>query len=227
MSNVEIKIDDCWNRIGIWGKVIPKCPRLEEFVHCRNCDVFSSSGRKILDRPIPEDYQQEWTDEFSKQKTQALAKPNSALVFRLGDEWIAIPTQYVKEITSVGVIHKIPHKEGRFIKGLVNVRGELKICISMGNLLNLNPEAKKYKKQTRNILYQRLILITLDKKDFVFPVSEVHGLTRYNRQLLTAVPATLDRTHASFTDGVLEAADRRIACLEPIRLFEAMEKCLL
>jgi len=225
-TEVTLQIDDCWNKIGIWGNIKPKCPKLEAFVHCRNCNVFSASGRKILDRPLPDSYQQDWANEYSKEKKQSLATPDSALLFRIGDEWIAIPTQYIKEITTLGVIHKIPHREGRFIKGLVTVRGELKICISLGAILNLNPEIKKFKHQSRNIQYQRLVLIALDNKEFVFPVSEVQGLIRYNKQLLSSVPATLDKTQSTFTDGVLESGERRIACLEPTHLFDAMEKCL-
>ena len=46
-------IDDCWNRIGVWGTETPRCPKLEDVVHCRNCEVYSAAGRLVLERRLP------------------------------------------------------------------------------------------------------------------------------------------------------------------------------
>ena len=41
-------IDDCWNRIGIYGD--KSCPVLPEHIHCRNCSVYSAAATRLLDR---------------------------------------------------------------------------------------------------------------------------------------------------------------------------------
>ena len=35
-------IDDCWNRIGVRGD--GSCPELKQYVHCRNCPVYSAGA---------------------------------------------------------------------------------------------------------------------------------------------------------------------------------------
>ena len=45
-------VDDCWNRIGIRGD--QSCPKLPEYVHCRNCPVYASAARRLLDRLPPQ-----------------------------------------------------------------------------------------------------------------------------------------------------------------------------
>ena len=39
-----LAIDDCWNRIGIYGD--KSCPVLPEHIHCRNCSVYSAAATR-------------------------------------------------------------------------------------------------------------------------------------------------------------------------------------
>ena len=41
-------IDDCWNRIGVYGD--KSCERLREHVHCRNCEVHAAAAVRLLER---------------------------------------------------------------------------------------------------------------------------------------------------------------------------------
>lgn len=225
-TTTSVQIDDCWNNIGVWGKQTPRCPKLEKYIHCRNCDIFSNAGKQLLDREIPEHYLEDWTIAYAREKpSNTKDKPIAVLIFRLGDEWISIPTQYVKEITKIGPIHKVPHKDPRTVRGLVNVRGELKICLSIGSLLHLTPTLT-YTNDSRKGTYARMVVVAHEHWEFVFPVSEVDGINYYFEKDLENVPTTVNKAKATFTSGIINMGERHIACLDAPLLIYALEKCL-
>ncbi|MFQ5643532.1 MAG: chemotaxis protein CheW, partial [Thiogranum sp.] len=169
----DTALDDCWNRIGVWSAQEASCPELQRFVHCRNCNRYSAAGRQMLERPVPGAYRQEWTRRFTDTRQNEQDATRSVLLFRLGDEWLAIDSLYINEITPMRTIHSLPHKSGDVIKGLVNIRGELQICISIGAILQLDKARESY--ITDHEILERMIFIEKDRQSFVFPVSEVHG----------------------------------------------------
>lgn len=218
------QLDDCWNRIGVWSKDQASCPELEQVVHCRNCALYSAAGRQVLDRPTSADYQQEWTKRFSEPRTEDNCDLQSALLFRLGDEWLAIESRCIDEITPLRSIHSLPRTEGTLVKGLVNIRGELKLCVSLGALLQLE-KAREDHLDDREI-HERMISISLDDQSFVFPASEVHGVHHYSEDVLQASPVTVSRSKSSFTTGILEWRDRHVGVLETELVFYALAKGL-
>src|SRR4051794_1504617 len=96
-------IDDCWNRIGIHGD--RSCPLLVEHIHCRNCSVYSSAATRLLDRYS---LSQEAHDDRSAQYVQGEIKTRSIVVFRLGEEWLGLPTRCLSEIAPVQAVHSLP-----------------------------------------------------------------------------------------------------------------------
>jgi predicted RNA methylase len=86
-----------WNLIGVRGD--RSCPELIEFVHCQNCPVFAAAGRRFLDAPSPEGYLDEWTDRLAEHADELSCGLISVLVFRLADEWLALPIQTLVEVT--------------------------------------------------------------------------------------------------------------------------------
>ena len=102
-------INDCWNTIGVWGDQTPRCERLQDLIHCHNCDVYSQAGSLLLSRPAEEDYLNEWKNNLSAPRLDKNIHLKSALVFRMGDEWFALASRFIKEIT-----HCDKHHTGRF-----------------------------------------------------------------------------------------------------------------
>ncbi|TNF36192.1 MAG: chemotaxis protein CheW, partial [Gammaproteobacteria bacterium] len=136
-------IHDCWNKIGIWGKEKPRCRELDELVHCNNCPVYAEAGRMLLGRPVDKNYLDEWLGNLSKPRDEASDQTHSALCFRLGDEWFALPSAIIREITHCSKHHSLPHRKNRVLRGLVNVRGELLLCFSLGALFQLQKSEKE------------------------------------------------------------------------------------
>ncbi|MDP1880273.1 MAG: chemotaxis protein CheW, partial [Parachlamydiaceae bacterium] len=63
----------------------------------------------------------------------------SLIVFRLNSEWLALRTEFLKEISSLKPIHKIPHRTNTVLNGVVNFHGQLQLCVSLQYALELNP----------------------------------------------------------------------------------------
>lgn len=132
-SPLPAPVHDCWRTIGVQGN--GTCAELDKFVHCRNCPVFSSAALQLLDRPLWPEYLQERTRHYAEGRRPAAPVRLSMLVFRLGAEWLALPTVACEEIVERRFIHSLPHRRNGIVLGLVNVRGELVVCVSLARLL--------------------------------------------------------------------------------------------
>ncbi len=218
------QLDDCWNRIGVWSKGQTSCPELKQVMHCRNCARYSAAGRQVLDRPASEDYRREWTERFAEPRSKETHEANSTLLFRLGDEWLALQSNCIDEITPLRSIHSLPHTEGTFIKGLVNIRGELRLCVALGVVLQLEKAREDYVNDRE--IHERMISVTWNEQSFVFPATEVHGIYHYSDEAVEALPATVSRSKSSFTTGILKWRKRHVGVLDTGLLFYALSKGL-
>src|SRR5882724_2541617 len=131
----DVDLRTCWSEIGVQGD--GSCPKLQEFIHCRNCPVYSNAGVQLLNRPLPPDYRQEWTEHFARKKKTAAPARISAVLFRIESEWLALPTPAFQEVAERRLIHSLPHRRSGLVLGLANIRGELLICVSLSRLLGL------------------------------------------------------------------------------------------
>jgi chemotaxis signal transduction protein len=131
----QLEPASCWHKIGVYGD--GSCPELARFIHCRNCPVYSEASLQLLDRPLPAEYRREWTAHFSREKQLPLPARTSALLFRLAAEWLALPTYAFQEVAERRPIHSLPHRRQGPVLGLVNIRGELLICVALARLLGL------------------------------------------------------------------------------------------
>ena len=210
----------CWSKIGVWGTETPRCERLEKVIHCRNCEVFTNAGRELLEREPPQDYVDDWTELLTRYDQSSLKKTRTVLAFRIGDELVAIPIGLVKEIVEMGRMHQIPHKDNKVIKGLVSIRGELKLCVSIGGLLGIKKGEFNYVNQHLPYSSEHLIVTVYGENEFVFPVSEVIGLRRVDPGALQNAPSTVSNALSSSITGIYEIDGRNFGMLDENKLYE-------
>ena len=110
--------DRCWKRIGVWGREMPRCPKLDQVIHCRNCEVFTQAGRNLLERALPEEYKEEWGSILVKKKGEEPTGAIAVVVFRVESEWMALPAGLFAEIIDNVSIHTLPIEKPRFCWGL-------------------------------------------------------------------------------------------------------------
>jgi chemotaxis-related protein WspD len=211
----------CWNEIGVHGD--GSCRELQQFVRCRNCPVYSSAAVRLLDRPLPPEYRREWTEHFAQKKAPAAPRGNSAVLFRINAEWLALPTQAFQEIVERRRVHSLPHRQHGFVLGLVNIRGELLICISLGHWLGLEnippPEALR-------LTHERLLVADWDGHRYVFPVDELRGIHRFETPEMQEPPATRVKSNLSYLEGVLRWQEKAVGFLDAKLLFSSLNRSL-
>jgi chemotaxis-related protein WspD len=217
--------NDCWNQIGVWGD--RSCPELSAAVHCHNCPVFAAAGRRLLDRPSPTDYQDEWTKRLAEPEEIVTRDLHSVLNFRIGGEWLALPVQTLIEVIPTRPMHRIPFRSG-LLAGLINVRGELHLAVRLDRLLGISNEASEstpsasIPQTAAKQPIARLLLASQGGETLAFPVDEVDRVFRFPADDLSAVPPTLRRAAARFARGVFRCENRAIGYLDDTRLFDAL-----
>ena len=227
MKITDLKIDDCWNRIGVWRTGKKQCPELDNVSHCRNCMVFSKTGRKILRANPPDDYRSDWTRILSKEKDKKPVNVKSAFVFRAGNEWLALPSNLIQEVVNMGSIHSIPSINNSILRGLVNIHGRLQICVSIGSVLGLNKLERTEEQLDPNYISpERLVVVLQNNQPVAFPVSEVKGTIRYTLEMLKELPVTISGSKAVYTMGILYLEGKDIGLLKDKPLFKTLTKDL-
>ena len=196
--------------------------------HPKNQPLQSGSSAdagalRLLDRESPEDYIREWTERIAQEKKTVETGTVSVAIFRIGVEWLALPTRIFQEVAEQCPVHTLPHRTSGAVAGLANVRGELLVCVSLGAVLGL--EAKAGEKTTARI-FKRLLVANRDGSRLAFPVDEVFGLHRYHPRELNAAPATLAQGKVSYTIGILPWRDKTVGCLDDELLFYTLNKSL-
>lgn len=213
---------DCWQHIGVWGN--GSCGELKAHLHCRNCPTYAAAAPRLLDSRPPTGYRREWTEHLAAKLTIGAAG-TPLLVFRIGDEWLALDISVMEEVGEMRPIHTLPHRREGVLLGVVNVRGELLACVSVGRLLGIekgvgtgSPLAGKSA--------GRMLVVNHGGERYAFPVSEVRGVQHL--VLPSELPAP------AFDDQILGAAGRsrvtwrgyNVCCLDEGKLFAALNRSL-
>lgn len=217
----------CWNKIGVTGD--RTCPELESVVHCRNCPAFAAAARTFFDRMAPDGYLAEWSkwlagsiernlgDEEKGQganEARSQERKVSVLIFRLGPEWLAFRTQSVAEVTIPRPVHRIPHRSNEILRGVVNLQGQVELCVSLHGLLGVTAPAAP----------ARLIVLRDCERmeSWAFAADEVLGVHHVARDRWRSVPSTLVNPTVGFSQAVLSWQERCVGVLDEQRVFTAL-----
>ncbi|MFL7965355.1 chemotaxis protein CheW [Pseudomonas kielensis] len=205
-------IDDCWNRIGVHGD--KSCPLLVEHIHCRNCSVYSAAATRLLDRyTLPQDQR-----DLSLAPVDNEVVTRSLLMFRLGEEWLGLTTRSLVEVAPLQPIHSLPHQRSRALLGVVNVRGALVACLSLVELLDLEPGTAVA--GTR--VMPRMLIVAAKGGPVVVPVDEVDGIHAIDERILAGASPSAGK----YTRGVLPYKGRSLRWLDEEQLLSAVARSL-
>jgi chemotaxis-related protein WspD len=208
-------IDDCWNRIGVHGD--KSCPLLVEHIHCRNCAVYAAAATRLLDRyALSQEPQQVYAEQ------QAGVGTRSLLLFRLGEEWLALATRCLVEVGPVQPVHSLPHQRSRALQGVANVRGALVACLSLGELLGLDSTAVSTPSAR---VMPRMLILAAPGGSVVVPVDEVDGIHRVDPATFDHGPAS-GQASARYTQAVLQWKGRSVRVLDEEQLLSAVTRSL-
>ena len=207
----------CWVTIGVWGE--RSCPKLSEFKHCRNCDVYSREGQQLLDRPPPPNYLEDWTRILAREKvTQSVTAPYAT--FRIGLSWLALDAELLIEIKPPSAIRSLPHASSSILLGVTAVRGEILLCASLHHLI-------KDGDLLRSSDMTRFIVTRYQGNGWVFPVDEMSGVHDFDARSIEALPATLAHADVVYTKGMVQLGDRSVGLIDEHLLFSSLARMIV
>lgn len=218
----EVKIENtaesCWNSIGVWGAGSSRCPKLAEMTHCRNCPVFIDAGSDLLNREIPSGYMNEWTELLGQKKEEQNTNNISIIIFRIGQELLALRSAVFREIINPRSVHHIPHRSNDVLLGLTNVHGELQLCFSLKALTgNKDAGQTEYSEA-------KMLVIQSGGECWVFPVDQVLGVFRCNDSDAQNVPVTVSKASGTFTKKVIIYDQREVGLLDDELLIYTLQR---
>lgn len=183
-------------------------------------------GRELFEREAPEGYIQEWSQVVScEKKKKEVSTYCSVVIFRLGFEWLGMPTHLIREVTDSFPVHSLPHCSDDVLKGIVNIRGELQPCLSLRSLLGLKNHREDLQRPTsKGRVYRRMIVIEKNLQNWVFPVDEVQGIFHYFPEDTQNSPVTVEKSNNTLTRLVLFWQGLRVGCIDGELLTYALER---
>jgi chemotaxis-related protein WspD len=178
-------------------------------------DQATPDVRTFFDRSPPPGYLDEWAGRLARPPEQVDSELHSFVVFRLQGEWLALPAAAVAEVTDPQPIHAIPHRTDLVLLGLVNVRGQLRLAVSLHGLFDIERATGEAPSAARFLILQD------GTEQWVCAAEEVVGIQRLPRERLRAVPSTFPRV-GSHARAVFDWDGHTVGLLEPGVLFASL-----
>ncbi len=243
IKNEKRSLNDCWNKIGVMGD--HSCPQLKTVIHCHSCPVYSDAGRSLFNLEVPREYLEDWTNliaetpvniagETSHGSLMRTTKSISIMIFRLSGELLAMAVRFLQEVTTPCAIHRLPHRSNQLFLGLVNIRGETLLCISLSHILSLtttnsskNTLISSSLGSLNQDLLRRMIVAGTSENRWVFYVDEVLGMYRFYPQELKEAPVVITKAAETYTQGVIDWQDQKVNLLDSELLFYALNRKIL
>ncbi|HUT64354.1 MAG TPA: chemotaxis protein CheW [Anaerolineae bacterium] len=220
--NNDTHATKCWQYVGIYGD--STCTELEKVKHCRNCPAYIKAAKSLFDYEIPKGYRKEQTKLIASSVQTEIPGTTFIIVFRLGNEWLALKSEYVQEVKEILPVHSVPFRSTNMLKGLVNINGELIPCISVTDIFGLSGDIEEH---PQHIIYKRMIVVIKNGERFVFPVDEILGIRRISIDKLQKIPATLSKSSKALTRGILKLNEKVIGLLDEVKFFESLQRSLV
>jgi chemotaxis-related protein WspD len=207
-------LDHCWRSIGVYGGD-QSCPMLVESLHCRNCPVFSDAARTLFDRESEAESSSEWHRPAAGQDSQ-----RAALVFRLGQQWLGLPPALIAEVAARQPIRRLAHRTTGRLEGVVNVRGELHLCVLLGELLGLGARGESSGTA-------RMVLVRDgNARVLAFRCEEVLGLQHFPNSSMQSAPDTLPEPLRECVEGLFPLQAGHLAMLNGDAVLKLLEQAL-
>lgn len=177
-----------------------------------------------MHRPVQQDYQPQWTRHFAQPEDLSQVGLDSAFVFRIGHEWLALATRALVTVAEKAAAHRLPHCHAAGLLGIVNVSGKLYPCISLAELMKIDVQ-QRYAQSGRHV-FPRLIVVQLGQHVVALPVDDVHGIERYSSEDMLPPPSTISHGVSRYLFGVLSLQGKQTGYLDATLLGDCIAKVI-
>lgn len=128
------------------------------------------------------------------------------VVFRLGDEQFAVETAKVQGINDIMEITRVP-KAPNYIKGLINLRGNVISLLDINLLLNINKK--------ENVEQNNIIILKMEDEHVGITVDEVDEVLEVEEEIVEKV----DDQRKLYIKGVINFKERVVTLIDIDKLF--------
>lgn len=189
--------------------------------------MLNKAVEELLNRSPTEEDKSFWADLLTKYKeNEEKIESVSIIIFRLDQDWFALPTLYFKEILLYRSIHRVPHRMHKVLLGLVNMGGELQLCVDLKRLFEMRKPNELIKLKDLS-LYHRLIVIMRNEDLWVCPVDELEGTEMIPICAIKEVPTNMSKSTRNFLKGIISKGEREIGLLDEELLFSSLRRSVI
>jgi chemotaxis signal transduction protein len=182
------------------------------------------SANSLLDRIPPPRLVDEWTARIAGPKYSSDAGESLALVvFRCTSQWFALSAHLFDRVCSIRPVRPIPFRTSDTFRGLVNLDGELSLCVSLPAILGLSNTNEP---RSRLSHCRRLCLIRYQRERIAFEVDELLGHRKIPRSSFSAAPENLTATPGAHTESFCTLESKLIALLDTDKLSASLRRAL-
>ncbi len=186
----------------------------------------SYSADTLLSREASSEYIEEWTKIIREgKKTFLETREHSILLFRLRNEWFGLSTSVFNQICEKKVIHTIPHSKSQMLKGLVNIGGQMRLCVDLVKLFDIEDKTDRQRSHSP-VIYDRMIVIEKNEELWVFPVEEAYGIYQFDMGALENVPVNVAKSSSNYLRGVLTWKGKSVGFLDEELLLYSLKRSL-
>lgn len=128
------------------------------------------------------------------------------VIFNLGDEQFAVETASVQGINDIMEITKVP-KASQYIKGLINLRGNVISLLDINLLLNI--------KKNTEVEQSNIIILKMEEEQVGITVDQVDEVLEVEENIIEKV----DEQRKTYIKGVINFQDRVVTLIDIDKLF--------
>lgn len=221
-GNVEEKIRaSCWSSEGLWGDMT--CPRLKNIGHCFNCEVYADAGKALFDKDATKrrrDFPLETIRQTPDVPEETKDKTVSYFVFKLGSENFAMDLKGVVRVTHPREVHRIPHRDDKIVRGLVNIGGEIMPAASLCDVLGI-PRPSDGAEKGRMFVYR------IASDVFAFQTNSALGVARVSEADVADAASVENAMKSPFVDKAFLWRRKMVSVLDIQLVFHAIFKKFL
>jgi chemotaxis-related protein WspD len=174
-----------------------------------------------MERPLDAESLDAATAHYARAREDEARVTASAIVFRVGSEWLALPATLFDRVADVRAVHSLPHRRKGVPAGLVTVGGDLVVHLSLAALLGVATDGPVPTAPAAGAV-PRLIVLSDARGRLATTADEVWGVCHYHVAQLRPVPSTLSRALVSFATAMLDVEGRMTGVLDGPRVMDAL-----
>lgn len=121
------------------------------------------------------------------------------VVFKLGDEHFAVETEKVQSINDMMSVTKVP-KAPNYIKGLINLRGNIKSLVDINLLLKVNKRTEQ----------NSIIILNVQDEEIGISVDEVEEVLDIDQKQIQK----MDNQDKQYVKGIYNHEDKLLTIID-------------